>query len=163
MDSQQGWVALLDNELGAGVQLINASVSGETTAGGKQRLPTLLNAHRPHIVIIELGGNDGLRGYPLANIRKTLADLIKLSQGADASVLLLGMQIPPNYGNRYSQGFAKLYPRLAEEYEVALLPFFLEGIAGNAALMQDDQIHPNVRAQAMMADAVRKALQPLLP
>ncbi|WP_022960028.1 arylesterase [Spongiibacter tropicus] len=162
MDSQQGWVALLDQQYDDEVQLINASVSGETATGGKQRLPALLDSHRPDIVILELGGNDGLRGYPLDSIRKTLAELIKLSQQSEARVLLLGMKIPPNYGQRYSSGFAALYTSLADELNVALLPFFLEGIAGNPELMQDDQIHPNADAQPAMAAAVKQALQPLL-
>lgn len=162
IERQQGWVALLDQELGEEIALINASVSGETTAGGRQRLPALLSTHQPEVVVIELGGNDGLRGYPLASIRKTLAELITLSQANGAGVLLVGMQIPPNYGQRYSSGFAAIYPTLAQEYSVALLPFLLDGIAGRPELMQDDRIHPNASAQATMAEAVKQALQPLL-
>ena len=162
IDAQQGWVALLDQQLGDDVQFVNASVSGETAAGGKQRLSALLDSHQPNVVILELGGNDGLRGYPLESIRKTLGELIKLSQQAGARVLLLGMKIPPNYGQRYSSGFAALYPSLADDNGIALLPFFLEGIAGHPELMQDDRIHPNADAQPAMAAAVKQALQPLL-
>ncbi len=113
-------------------------------------------------MILELGGNDGLRGYPLANIRANLQQLITLSRNSGANVLLLGMRIPPNYGRRYSEGFAALYPTLAKQNAIALLPFLLDGVAGNPELMQADGIHPNALAQQQLADAVNKVLQPLL-
>ncbi|WP_372860702.1 arylesterase [Spongiibacter sp.] len=162
IDPDRGWATQLSNELGERYRLINASISGETTAGGLQRLPVLLAQTSPKIVIIELGGNDGLRGYPLASIRNNLKQLITLSGNSGADILLLGMRIPPNYGRRYSEGFAALYRELAEEHGVTLLPFFLDGVAGNPSLMQADGIHPNAQAQPQLARAVSNTLTPLL-
>lgn len=155
---QQGWVALLQQELQQDVpalKVINASISGDTTAGGVNRLPALLQQYQPELTIIELGGNDGLRGMPLQHIRSNLLQMVKLSRAAGSDVLLLGMQIPPNYGPRYSDGFRQLYHKLAEAESIPLLPFLLDGIATRPELMQSDGIHPVTAAQPLMAAAVR--------
>ena len=162
MEESQGWVALLQNKLaqeGLDWQVVNGSVSGETTAGGLARLPAMLDSSQPDIVILELGGNDGLRGLPVPSIRANLTQMIKLSQAAGAQVLLAGIQIPPNYGPRYTGPFYAQYRELAEHYDLTLIPFLLEGIADNSALMQDDGIHPIAEAQPMIVDIV---WQPLL-
>lgn len=152
IDIQQGWVKLLENELRKShtVQIINASVSGETSSGGKTRLPALLAEHKPSLVILELGGNDGLRGQPLKLVEKNLQTMIDASKNAGAKVILAGMQIPPNYGSRYSSEFKALYASLAEKNQVGLIPFLLEGIGGKAELMQRDGIHPTAEAQVIM-------------
>lgn len=163
-----GWVALLQRRLqqhALRVQVVNASISGDTTAGGRARLPALLQRHRPAIVIIELGGNDALRGLPLQNTRDNLRAMIRASQAAGARVLLLGMDVPPNYGERYRSRFRALYAELAKEEKTALVPFFLAGVADSDqayALFQDDRIHPTERAQAIMLDNVWPKLQVLL-
>ena len=167
MDLKQGWVQLLRERLAqqdhaSRYQVINASVSGETTQGGLSRLDTLLKTHQPEIIIVELGGNDGLRGQPIKLMRQNLTDIIKKAQAASATVLLVGMQIPPNYGARYTQLFAKVYPELAEQFNVPLVPFLLEGIALEPELMQNDGIHANTGAQATLLDNVWPFLQPLL-
>jgi acyl-CoA thioesterase-1 len=162
MAPEKGWVALLARDLAGSANIINASVSGETTEGGLQRLPSLLQEHAPDVVVLELGGNDGLRGYPLSRVRNTLSEIITLSRESGAKILLVGMRIPPNYGRRYSLGFENIYPALAKEHELPLLPFLLEGIAGDATLMQNDGIHPNAQAQPAMAAKVGDALQPIL-
>ena len=167
MDLKQGWVQLLRERLAqqdhaSRYQVINASVSGETTQGGLSRLDTLLKTHQPEIIIVELGGNDGLRGQPIKLVRQNLTDIIKKAQAASATVLLVGMQIPPNYGARYTQLFAKVYPELAEQFNVPLVPFLLEGIALEPELMQNDGIHANTGAQATLLDNVWPFLRPLL-
>ena len=156
------WPELLREKLPPHWELVNASVSGETTGGGVQRLPALLKEHEPSLVVLELGGNDGLRGYPLTRIRQNLQQLIKLSTEADAQVMLIGMQIPPNYGQRYAQGFADLFPALAEKFDLPLVPFLLEGIALQPGLMQSDGIHPTAAAQGRILDNVLPTLEPLL-
>jgi acyl-CoA thioesterase-1 len=164
-----GWVALLEQRLaqaGRRVRVVNASVSGDTTAGGRSRLPALLAQHRPAVVIIELGGNDALRGLPLQSTRDNLRAMIRASRAAGARVLLLGMDMPPNYGERFRADFRALYTDLAREEKVALVPFFLAGVADVAhapTLFQDDRIHPNERAQPALLDNVWPALRPLLP
>jgi acyl-CoA thioesterase-1 len=161
----QGWVKRLADRLrqeGYGFQVVNASVSGETTTGGLARLPRALALHEPRIVILELGGNDGLRGLPLATTRANLDAMLRLARGPGRKVLLLGMRMPPNYGERYTSGFAAAYPELARLQRVALVPFLLEGIAGNPALMQADGIHPNERGQPVLLDNVWQVLRPLL-
>ena len=167
MDLKQGWVQLLRERLAqqdnaSRYQIINASVSGETTQGGLSRLDALLKTHQPEIIIVELGGNDGLRGQPIKLMRQNLTDIIKKAQAASATVLLVGMQIPPNYGARYTQLFAKVYPELAEQFNVPLVPFLLEGIALEPELMQNDGIHANTGAQTTLLDNVWPFLQPLL-
>lgn len=159
---QEGWAYLLQAELVERAIIINASVSGETTAGGVQRLPPLIKEHQPSIVIIELGGNDGLRGYPASSIRKNLQTLITKSMNAGAKVLLIGMQIPPNYGKRYTDAFEQNYVQLADKYTLALVPFLLESVAGKPALMQSDGIHPTANAQPLILQNVLPALRAML-
>lgn len=151
---QQGWVHLLQKRLDQQYpkqhKVVNASVSGETTSGALARLPKLLQTHRPDLVVIELGGNDGLRGQPPAQIQKNLAQLIQKSQQAKSKIILFGMKIPPNYGKAYSQAFENNYQVLSQQYKVRLLPFFMQGVAGHKNLMQQDQIHPNAKAQPIL-------------
>lgn len=151
---QQGWVALLQQRLNQQFpnthKVVNASVSGETSSGALARLPKLLQTHKPQLVVIELGGNDALRGQPPQMIQNNLAKLIQLSQKANAKVLLLGMKIPPNYGTAYSTAFENNYKVLSQRYNVKLVPFFMQGVAGNAKLMQVDLIHPNAAAQPIL-------------
>ena len=165
LDTRLGWVSLLEQRLrqqGYDDQVINASVSGDTSAGGLARLPVLLAEHKPDVVIVELGGNDGLRGQLPAQLKQNLAGMIDQSLEAGAKVLLLGMQLPPNYGARYTTAFARVYSELGEEKKVELLPFFLEGIGGHPELMQADGIHPAVGAQGRLLDNVWPVLKPLL-
>jgi acyl-CoA thioesterase-1 len=162
---EQGWVALLQEKLkreGYGHRVVNASASGETTGGAMTRLPRALAQHRPSIVILELGGNDGLRGLPVADIRTNLERIIASSRDAGAKVLLLGMRMPPNYGPKYTQEFDRLYPELAKRYELRFVPFFLDGVALDDTLMQDDGIHPNAAAQPKLLAVVWQELRPLL-
>lgn len=163
LNPQQGWVALLQQRLNQQFpkqhQVVNASVSGETTSGALARLPKLLQTHKPDLVVIELGGNDGLRGQPLQMIQKNLAQLIQQSQKSQAKVVLLGMKIPPNYGAAYSQAFEKNYQTLSQQYKVKLHPFFMNGIAGNKNLMQKDLIHPNAVAQKILLDNAYPLIQ----
>lgn len=168
--SELGWVALLKNRLlqpvSDGVtqtwRVENASISGETTDGGLRSLPSLLARIKPEIVVIELGANDALRGFPLETTRQNLTQLVELALNADSQVLLIGMRIPPNYGPRYTQGFHALFSEIAEAKKVALVPFLLEGVATDATLMQDDRMHPNEKAQDQLLDNVWPALEPLL-
>lgn len=164
LELKQGWVTLLEQRLAEKFphQVINASVSGETTGGGLARLPVLLKEHQPRLVILELGGNDGLRGHPLNIMRRQLAGIIEQSRAAGAQVLLVGMHIPPNYGQRYTQQFHVTYKQLAEEYQLPLVDFFLEGVALKPGLMQRDGIHPTAEAQSIMLDNVWPVLLPLL-
>ncbi|MDC6636502.1 arylesterase, partial [Leclercia adecarboxylata] len=127
-----------------------ASVSGETTSGALARLPKLLQTHRPDLVVIELGGNDGLRGQPPQMIQKNLASLIQKSQKAKAKVVIFGIKMPPNYGQAYSKAFENNYKVVSQQYKVKLLPFFMQGVAGNKTLMQKDLIHPNAKAQTIL-------------
>jgi acyl-CoA thioesterase-1 len=162
---EQGWVALLQEKLkreGYGHRVVNASASGETTGGAMTRLPRALAQHRPAIVILELGGNDGLRGLPVADIRANFEQMISLSRRAGAKVLLVGMRMPPNYGPRYTHEFDGLYAELAERHRVALVPFLLDGIALDDELMQDDGIHPNASAQPQLLATVWLELRALL-
>jgi acyl-CoA thioesterase I len=161
---EKGWVALLDQALTKknSIKIINASVSGETTTGGKARLPQLLKSHQPQIVILELGGNDGLRGQPIAMIKKNLNEMIKMIDKTGAKTLLVGIQIPPNYGERYTQSFAAIYAQLADEYELSLVPFLLEGVATHSELMQNDGIHPTEAAQPQLLANVLPVLEKML-
>ncbi|MBB6523570.1 arylesterase [Pseudoteredinibacter isoporae] len=148
MKPEEGWVALLDKRLATqNISTVNASISGETTAGGLARLEALLAKYQPDWVIVELGGNDGLRGYPVNRMKANLAGIIEQSQSASADVLLIGMQIPPNYGKRYTRMFSEAYPALAEQYGITLVPTFLESVAVKPDAMQEDGIHPNASAQ----------------
>ena len=162
---ESSWVSLLEQQIDTSkmpTSIINASISGETTGGGRQRLPTLLEKHHPDITIIELGGNDGLRGFPLNVIRQNLAAMVELVTSQNSQALLVGMRIPPNYGPDYTEGFFSLYTDLASEYQVPVVPFFLEGVALNPDLMQNDGIHPNADGQPMLLANINQALQPLL-
>ncbi|NAR99383.1 arylesterase [Acinetobacter haemolyticus] len=154
IETKQSWVHLLQQRLDQHYpkqhKVVNASVSGETTSGALARLPKLLQTYQPEVVVIELGGNDGLRGQPPQLIQKNLAQLVQLSQKQKATVLLFGMKIPPNYGTAYSRAFENNYKVVSQQYRIKLLPFFLEGVAGNKSLMQNDQIHPNAKAQPIM-------------
>ena len=165
LDTRQGWVSLLEQRLreqGYDDKVVNASISGDTSAGGLARLPALLAEHKPDVVIVELGGNDGLRGQLPAQLKQNLAGMIDASQQAGAKVLLLGMQLPPNYGARYTRAFAAVYSELGKEKNVALVPFLLEGVGGKPELMQADRIHPAVGAQGLLLDNVWPVLKPLL-
>ncbi|WP_231882555.1 arylesterase [Oleiphilus sp. HI0061] len=162
LDKSKGWVALMQRELGDNYRVINASISGDTTTGGRYRLGKALSTHQPVIVIIELGGNDGLRGTPVRQIRNNLEAMAVMSQEAGAQVILLGMQIPPNYGDRYTKAFANIYSDLALQMDLSLVPFLLEGVAGVEGMMQDDGIHPTESAQQTMFEQVDKVLDTLL-
>src|SRR5580693_9966963 len=162
---EQGWVALLQAKLkqqGYGYDVVNASVSGETTEGGLARLPRALSLHHPRIVILELGGNDGLRALPIAPMRANLARMAELSTAAGAQVVLVGMRIPPNYGPQYTEQFSRVYAQIAHDDHLALVPFLLDGVALTPTLMQDDGIHPNEAGQPRLLENVWPALAPLL-
>ncbi len=153
MSLEQGWVAQLASRLqeqSTQYNVVNASISGETTAGGLRRLPALLQEHQPNVVIIELGANDGLRGYPLLTLRNNLTQLVTLAQQAGARVVLLPMEIPPNYGTRYTTGFRESFREVASATGSVLAPFVLDGVATNPKLMQEDGIHPTVAAQPLL-------------
>ncbi len=155
LEIEQGWVSLLEQRLEAenhDVEVINASVSGDTTAGGLARLAPLLERHTPDLVIIELGGNDGLRGMPPGNMQQNLSSMVEQSQAAGADVLLFGMEIPPNYGVRYTDAFRQVFVDVSETHDIPLLPFLLEPFAEDAGLMQDDGIHPTAEAQPLILD-----------
>ncbi len=157
MSLEQGWVAMLAERLSdaePGYEVVNASISGETTAGGLRRLPELLARHQPGLVIIELGANDGMRGYPLKSLRGNLSTMTQLAQEAGAKVILLAMEIPPNYGARYTAGFRDSFAEVAANTGAVLGPFVLDGVATDPALMQEDGIHPRAEAQPMLLDNV---------
>jgi acyl-CoA thioesterase-1 len=165
LDTRKGWVALLEQRLkqeGFDDKVVNASISGDTSAGGLARLPAALATHKPDVVVIELGGNDGLRGQPPAQLQQNLASMIQQSRDSGAKVLLLGMQIPPNYGKRYVEAFAKVFGDVAQKEKVPFVPFFLEGVGGHPELMQADGLHPAVAAQDKLLENVWPALKPLL-
>jgi len=162
---EQGWVSLLQRRLtaeGYGHRVVNASSSGETTGGALARLPRALERHRPAVVILELGGNDGLRGLPIADVRSNFDAMIALSRDAGARILLIGMRIPPNYGPDYTTSFHSLYGELAADHQLPLVPFFLDGIALDDSLMLEDGLHPNAAAQPKLLEAVWPRLEPLL-
>lgn len=160
-----GWVALLDQRLQQekfNTGIVNASISGETTVGGKTRLPALLSKHAPDVVIVELGANDALRGLQLSATQSNLQAIIAMARQAKAKVLLVGMQIPPNYGPDYTGKFAQLFPSAAKQNKTALVPFFMKDIADKPALFQADRMHPNEQAQATLLNNVWPYLKPLL-
>lgn len=167
---ESGWVSLLQQKLAAqhlpngnvAPAVVNASISGETTDGGVARLPALLQKHRPRIVVIELGANDGLRGFQIRRLRDNLEKLIQLSQAASAKVLLVGIKIPPNYGLRYTSDFYESFTLLAQRYDVPLVPFLLDGVATDPELMQDDRLHPRAEAQPKLLNTVWPYLQKML-
>ena len=154
INPEQGWVQLLQKRLDQQYpkqhKVVNTSVSGETTSGALARMPKLLQSYKPDVVVIELGGNDALRGQPPQMIQKNLGQLVQQSQQAKAKVLLFGMKIPPNYGTAYSQAFENNYKVISQQYKIKLLPFFMQGIAGHKDLMQNDQIHPNAKSQSIL-------------
>lgn len=161
----EGWVARLQQraqQQKIGITLVNASISGETSSGGKTRLPALLAQHKPDIVLIELGGNDGLRGLALSDTSANLRSMITAAQQAKARVMLVGMRLPPNFGRTYTEQFFAQYAQLATQYNTALVPFLLEGVAEKPEMFQADRIHPNVTAQNRLLDNVWPHLQPLL-
>ncbi len=165
IDPDEGWVALLGERLSAqdyGYRVVNASISGDTTRGGLARLPRALEVHEPDVVIIELGGNDGLRGQPVRGMRRNLAAMVRASRDAGARVLLTGIRIPENYGRAYADSFRAVYRELADELDIALVPFLLESIALRPELFLDDGIHPAADAQPLLLDAVWPHLEPLL-
>jgi len=165
IDDTHGWAALLQQRLreqGYRHSVINASISGDTTLSGRERLAAAIARHRPAVVIVELGGNDGLRALPLTEIRANLDALIVTAQRAQAKVLLVGVQLPPNYGKRYTQGFRDLFAELAQQHDTALVPFLLEGVATKPGMMQPDGIHPTTMAQPRLLENVWTHLQPLL-
>lgn len=161
----QGWVALLQKRLenrGYPYAVVNASISGETTAGALARLPDVLSKYRPTIVIIELGGNDGLRGISVDEFRSNLTRMIEQSKQAGARVLLTGIRLPPNYGPDYTRDFFDVYAQLADKYGVALVPFFMQDVATRPDLMQSDELHPNAKGQPRLLDNTWPYLEPLL-
>ena len=163
-----GWVALLEKRLASEkltATVVNASVSGDTTSGGRARLPSLLAQHQPSVVVIELGGNDALRGLPLKNTEDNLAAMVQAAQKTGARVLLVGMQVPPNYGSDYARRFAGMFESVARQHKTAVVPFFLKGVADvadAARWFQPDRIHPNAQAHPIMLDNVWPALRKLL-
>jgi acyl-CoA thioesterase-1 len=160
-----GWVRLLSDRLAKDARqysVVNASISGETTSGGRTRLPQLLQQHRPSVVVIQLGANDGLRGLPLAAMRENLVVMVRESRASGARVLLVGMRIPPNYGRDYSERFAAVYEQVADGERVARVPFLLDGFADDLDYFQADRIHPVEKAQPRMLDVVWRQLAPLL-
>jgi acyl-CoA thioesterase-1 len=165
IDLRDGWVNLLTQRLrrqGYPHAVVNASISGETTAGGRSRLPEALRRHRPAVVIIELGANDGLRGLSLAQTRANLTAMIRAAQGAEARVLLVGIHLPPNYGPEFTAKFRAVYADLVGEFEIPYVPFLLEGVALTPGLMQADGLHPRAAAQPRLLDNVWPYLEPLL-
>lgn len=164
-----GWVALMDKRLareGRSARVINASISGDTTAGGRSRLPALLTQHRPEVVIIELGGNDALRGLPVTGTRDNLGAMVKAAQEASAKVLLVGMQVPPNYGKAYTEAFTGVFEDVGRALRVPVVPFLLKGVADSPRaeeLFQPDRIHPREAAHPIMLDNVWPSVVKLLP
>ena len=162
---EKGWVALLQQRLraqGWPHQVVNASISGETTGGGLARLPAALKAHDPSLVVIELGGNDGLRGYPVADIKRNLGRMIEAADPIGRQVLLVAMQIPPNYGRRYAKAFQALFAEVAAAHDVHLAESFIDQVALQPALMQNDGIHPNAAGQPLLLEALWPAIEKLL-
>jgi acyl-CoA thioesterase-1 len=162
---EAGWVSLLENQLSKPnpeIKVVNASVSGETSQGGLSRFSQLLSEYKPSWIILELGANDALRGYPLDKTAKNLENMIEQAHQANAKVLLIGNKIPQNYGKRYTEMFFKLYEKIANKYQLAYLPFMLEGVALNKSLMQEDGLHPNKEGQPLVLQNILPYLRPLL-
>ena len=162
VNQENGWVALLKDDLGDGHQIINGSISGDTTGGGLNRLPLLLEKFSPDYVLLELGGNDGLRGQPLNLMQRNLLAMIELCRQAGAEPVLFGMRLPPNYGRRYSDAFALVYPQLSEQEKVMLIPFQLEELAITEGMIQEDGLHPTTLAQPIIKDVIKGYLEPLM-
>ncbi len=166
LETQQGWVALLQERLQQqddDISVINASISGDTTAGGLARFPDLLVQHQPQLVIVELGGNDGLRGLSLEHMAANLTHMVQQAKHAGAKVLLLGMRLPSNYGRRYTDAFYNVYHDIATQEEVALVDFFLEGVGAVEGMMQADGVHPTQSAQSLLLENAWQGIAPLLP
>ena len=165
MAPELGWVNLLSSqliELAPQYEVINASVSGETTGGGLVRLPKTISRHQPDILILELGGNDGLRGYPIDKIESNLTEMVRIAQAAGARVMLIGMVLPPNYGKRYTRAFEQVFTKIAEANNLALVPFLLDGVATSESLLQRDGIHPRPEAQALLLENILPTLLTVL-
>ena len=165
LSQDAGWPTLLQARLkqkALDYTVLNASISGETTSGGAARIAQTLKAHQPRVIIVALGANDGLRGLPLGQMRANLAQIVRASQKAKCRVLLVGMRLPPNYGESYTRPFAQVYVDLAREYKTALAPFLLEGMAEQRELFQSDNMHPTAQAQPIILDNIWTALAPLL-
>jgi acyl-CoA thioesterase-1 len=162
INQENGWVALLEKDLGDDHRIINGSISGDTTGGGLNRLPRLLEEFDPDFVLLELGGNDGLRGQPLALMKANLQAMIKLAREAGAEPVLFGMRLPPNYGRRYSDAFAAVYPQLSEAEDVLLIPFQLEELSVTEDMIQEDGLHPTALAQPHIKEVIRLYIEPLM-
>jgi len=162
VNQESGWVALLRDDLSDRHQVINGSISGDTTGGGLNRLPLLLEKFSPDYVLLELGGNDGLRGQPLSLMKRNLQTMIELCRRAGAEPVLFGMRLPPNYGRRYSDAFAAVYPQLSDEQQVVLIPFQLEELAITEGMIQEDGLHPTALAQPVIKEAIKGYIQPLM-
>ena len=165
IEVDEGWVALLQKKLleaKSNYSISNASISGDTTAGGLARIDPILTVNKPAIVLLQLGANDGLRGLSPVEMKNNLAEIVHRAQKSGAKVILLGMKIPPNYGKRYVDLFYNVYPQLAKELDIPLVPFLLEDVALNKDLMQADGLHPNAKAQPILADKIEPYLFPLL-
>ena len=165
IEVEEGWVALLQKKLierKSNYGIINASISGDTTAGGLARVDPILMANKPDIVLLQLGANDGLRGLSPVQMKSNLAEIVHRAQNTGAKVILLGMKIPPNYGKRYVDLFYNVYPQLAKELDISLIPFLLEDVALDKDLMQADGLHPNAKAQPILEEKIEPYLFPLL-
>ena len=162
VNQDKGWVALLRNDMDDSHQIINGSISGDTTGGGLNRLPLLLEKFSPDYVLLELGGNDGLRGQPLSLMKGNLRAMIELCRQAGAEPILFGMRLPPNYGRRYSDAFAKVYPQLSDEKQVLLIPFQLDELAVTEGMIQEDGLHPTALAQPIIKNVIKEYIQPLM-
>lgn len=166
IDQKSGWVNLLQKRLSTRyfkAKVINASISGETTEGGLARIGPLLDKHKPDIVVLELGANDGLRGLPLSLMRDNLERIIKIIRPRNSKILLIGMQLPPNYGKFYTDQFKQNYQYLAEKYQLSFVPFLMKGFANNPKYLQADKLHPKANAQSLMLDTVWPYIRPLIP
>ena len=165
IEVEEGWVALLQKKLfesSSNYSISNASISGDTSAGGLARIDQILTAQKPGIVLLQLGANDGLRGLSPVQMKKNLAEIVHRAQKSGAKVILLGMKIPPNYGKRYVDMFYNVYPQLAKELDIPMIPFLLEDVALDKDLMQADGLHPNAKAQPVLAKKIEPYLFPLL-
>ena len=166
LDQEQGWVHLLQQRLATRyyqAKVVNTSISGETTQGGLSRIAQVLDMHQPDIVLLELGGNDGLQGLPLSLMKDNLTRIIQITRNRNVEILLLGIHLPPNYGRFYTQQFHQTYVELAEKYSLPFVPFLLEGVATNPDLMQADGIHPKAKAQPQILDNVWPYLKNMIP
>ncbi|WP_425483727.1 arylesterase [Alteromonas ponticola] len=165
LKQQEGWVSLLQNiwkDESVQIDVVNAAISGETTDGGLARLPRLLEQHQPSHLLIELGGNDGLQGHPVSKMRTNLARMVDLAKQANINVLLQDMEIPTNYGRKYTSMFADSFEAVAEEHQITLIPFFLQNVATEENMMQRDGIHPNKDAQPVIAAFMNEQLKPII-